>query len=997
MTVGGLVGRQDEQSLLHDWRGEPAQHVLVSAAPGLGRSALLAWLAEDTRAGGDLAFLVTGTDPEAEPGFGPWVRLAIAAARAGIEVPPQLLVPPEPGDGTLADTTRYVASLDLLEALGAAGAVVAFDDVHHLDVASLELLAQLVTGPQPLPVLLVVSTTSSAQHPETRGRRALGVLANTQRHLHLDVLTPEASQALLTASTPTGGAQWVARWSPTLHALAGGSPRLLTALLKDLRLGVDALPELEPELSGKGSATRAANGDRPAWAIRVTRTLQRHLEALEGPLRSLLVTVALADGALDEPRLARVIGSDVDEQVSQGRALGLLRPGTERLQLTHPLVAGLLAERAGPDAPALHGRIGQALLDDPRDRRDMVLAVDQLLRSGVHSSQQQLVTLADALLRSSPDASNAADDLTWLQPLWLRVATEPDPARWRRLGLRLADAYRRAGQLERSWSVAGEVLDACPAEAIDDLAASAALLVRGQDRAPTAGATVRRLLATAERLGDHHPQTPRMLAAAGEVALPLPSVGTDLPSLHRRGPDGAARDGSGAASPDDERPGDDLPAGPAASAVLGWTLRAAEAGELVERAEQLLAAADPSTATGEVQAVVDLAWIRVHRSPQDRTERLLRADRAARLASDPALHANAMARLVVTHLLTGARPSADRALEELRAVAHETNDAEHRARERTLTAMLTLASGDPATAQQVTAEAFALGQRAGVASSWSDRVAQAGSAAIELDTDLPDLGVDLEVVAELHPLRLAGWCWASAVAPGATGGSSPDPADLLELVDRELIDDGWTVLLLTILADVAWRRQRRDLAPHLISWLEPWQDLVAVDAAGVYCHGSPARPLAGLHWLVGNVEAAAEAEGLAAEVETRAGLHRWRLTGEIEQLHRAALDQRISRDDLRHRLTALTAEARQRQLHRLVGDARSLLAPTGGVALTDRQLTVLRGLATGATYAQIADSLRFSHSTVRKDAISTYRALEVAGRDEAVALATALGLVDGAG
>lgn len=478
MTVSELVGREDEQRLLRRWRADPAPHVLVSAARGLGRSALLAWLAEDTRAQEAPALVVVGTDPAAEPGYGPWVRLAIAAARSGIEVPPQLLVPRERGDDAVVETTRYVATLDLLEGLGAGRAVVAFDDAHHLDVASLELLAQLVTGPQPLPVLLVLSAASGVAHPDPRGRQALRVLAHTRRHLRLDVLAPDDSRALVAASAPPSAQDWVARSSPTLHALAGGSPRLLTALVEDLRLGSGARPDLEPELSGDVPEGRTLEGPRPGWVLRVMRTLQRSLDELDVPLRSLLVTVALADGVLDVPRLARVAGCDVDDTVQRGRALGLLRAETDRLGLTHPLVAKLLADRAGAGAPELHARIGQVLLDDPRERRDIVLAVDQLLRSGAHPDQQQLVVLTDALLRNPPTESTPADDIAWLEPLWLRASSDPDPARWRRLGLQLADAYRRAGRLDRSWSVAGEVLDACPAEAQDDLAAGVALLVQ---------------------------------------------------------------------------------------------------------------------------------------------------------------------------------------------------------------------------------------------------------------------------------------------------------------------------------------------------------------------------------------------------------------------------------------------------------------------------------------------------------------------------------------
>lgn len=58
---------------------------------------------------------------------------------------------------------------------------------------------------------------------------------------------------------------------------------------------------------------------------------------------------------------------------------------------------------------------------------------------------------------------------------------------------------------------------------------------------------------------------------------------------------------------------------------------------------------------------------------------------------------------------------------------------------------------------------------------------------------------------------------------------------------------------------------------------------------------------------------------------------------------------------------------------------------------------MLRGLATDATSAQIAADLRFSHSTVHKDAMAAYRVLDVEGCEDAVALASLLGLLDADG
>lgn len=1091
MTIPELVGRGEEQRVLRAWRDDPASHVMVSAAPGLGRSALLEWLVANARAQGANAFVIAGADPAREPGYGSWVRLAIAATRAGVDVPPMLLVPRGLDDGVLADTERYIASLDLLERLGVQGGVVAFDDVHRIDVASLELLAQLATGPQPLPALVVLSACRMSAHPDARGRAALRVLAATRRHLYLDVLSRAAiaEMALTTMQTSGSGSagagvqgavqsadraaaqQWAQRWAPTLRALTGGVPGVLAAVLDDLRVASGERPSLDVGLpgampragSGPGvghgggtgtgvgagtvrtaalpasvgtasfgrSGVAAAEPPQPAWVARVTRTLQRRLDELaqdlDEDLVGLLAVVALADGELDESRLALVVDRDVDVPVRLARELGLLRSDTDRLQVAHPFVAMLLRHRVGPDAPAHHARIGQVLLDLPRYPRDGVLALTHLLRAGDRADARQVEALGEALLWTAPGWDSAAVEVAALEPLWLRSATGGDRLRWRRLGLRLGEALRRVGQRERAWAVAGEVLEACPDDAQEDLVAAVGLLVRGQDRAPSAGATVRRLLAVANRLGEGHAQTPRLLAAAGEVALPLPSVGADLATL-LAGQDGGQRSATpgGRNRRGGTAAGVDPPAGgSAATSVLGWTLRSAEARELVERADRLVQRADrlvqradglieradgrvdgadrpaaldePPAADPEVRAVVDLAWTRVHRAPEQRGERLARADRAARATSDPAVHAGAMSRLVVNHLLGGARHEADRALEELRAIARDTGDLEHLARERTLSAMLMLASGDPRGAMEVTAEAAAAGQRAGVASSLSDRVAQESSAAIELGRALPEFGVALVELAELHPLRLAGWCWVGSVVPEATGGSDPDPAVLLALVEGGLVDDGHLVLLLSMLADVVWLRRRRDLAPALIEQLVPWRDLVAVDMGGVYCHGSVARPLAGLYWLAGDLDGCIEAEAQAADVEVAAGLHRWRLTGELDRLRRAGEDGRVARDEVRSQLAALSGEAGGRGLARLVGEARALLAPPGGVVLTDRQRAVLRGLATGATYAQIAEELRFSHSTVRKDAIAAYRALAVDGRDDAVALASLLGLLDAEG
>jgi DNA-binding CsgD family transcriptional regulator len=63
--------------------------------------------------------------------------------------------------------------------------------------------------------------------------------------------------------------------------------------------------------------------------------------------------------------------------------------------------------------------------------------------------------------------------------------------------------------------------------------------------------------------------------------------------------------------------------------------------------------------------------------------------------------------------------------------------------------------------------------------------------------------------------------------------------------------------------------------------------------------------------------------------------------------------------------------------------------------LTTRQVSILGFMGDGLTNADISHKVLLSESTVRQETIRIYRALAVAGRQEAVAKARALGLIKG--
>ena len=70
------------------------------------------------------------------------------------------------------------------------------------------------------------------------------------------------------------------------------------------------------------------------------------------------------------------------------------------------------------------------------------------------------------------------------------------------------------------------------------------------------------------------------------------------------------------------------------------------------------------------------------------------------------------------------------------------------------------------------------------------------------------------------------------------------------------------------------------------------------------------------------------------------------------------------------------------------------VTPVTSVELSERQVTVLRLLAAGLTYDQIARRIGYSNSTVRMELLKMYRMLGVSSRMDAVMKAVSLNLVD---
>src|SRR4051812_5575914 len=225
------------------------------------------------------------------------------------------------------------------------GALVAVDDAHWADVASLRFLAFLATRLQELPVALVV-----AARPGSGAAEDIAATLGTAERVQLPPLSPDAVGMLLGADGALAAVH---------HDATGGNPFLIGQLAVALREERPVSGRIGSEAVGRWALSRAGGPSTP------TARLLRAGAVLEEA--DLPVAAALADLDLDDATLA------ADELA----AAGILAAGRP-LRFVHALVrAGVYARISGAQRTA--GHLEAAKLLDEHDRRraaEHLLAVE---------------------------------------------------------------------------------------------------------------------------------------------------------------------------------------------------------------------------------------------------------------------------------------------------------------------------------------------------------------------------------------------------------------------------------------------------------------------------------------------------------------------------------------------------------------------------------------------------------------------------------------------
>ncbi|MFE3631599.1 helix-turn-helix transcriptional regulator [Streptomyces goshikiensis] len=495
-----LVGREAELDRLDavlDGPGGPPGVVDLTGAAGIGKSRLLTEVCGRAEERGltvlrgrateyerHIPFRVFGDafadlDPELLRGLGaPGAAWAASAGTAdGIPANPAV-APAGAGAGAGASAVdrfaAHRATARLLTALGGrtgAGLLIALDDLHWADPASLELLDHLVRHPLRAPVVIVVARRDRQTAPSLAAALTRGVDTGAVLRLDLGPLTERACVEQLAPGLPPDRAA-------RLYAASEGNPLYFLTLLQG-------------HGHGQGQGQGRSGPALPPGGLGAL--LLDELTPLSAAQRRTAEAVAVLGDqatpplllALTEPEPGRASASasgperlDADLGVLARRDLIRPRPGGV-WSLRHPVLRAAVYEDTGPGRrAALHRRAAAALAAAGAPATVRAHHVERALTGWEPEAAAVLLEAADQSETTAP-----ASCAHWLEVV-LRVLpdTPGHAARRRDLMLKRARALSVCGELRASRDLLQEVIAGLPADDGSGVRAAAVTLCASMER-----------------------------------------------------------------------------------------------------------------------------------------------------------------------------------------------------------------------------------------------------------------------------------------------------------------------------------------------------------------------------------------------------------------------------------------------------------------------------------------------------------------------------------
>jgi DNA-binding NarL/FixJ family response regulator len=458
----GLLERDAELAALDGLVAEAADGrgrlVLIEGPAGIGKSGLLAGLRD--RAGGDLRVLAARAgELEREFAFGVVRQLfeADVATRpdalSGAAAPAEAVFEAEPGAGEGASFAALHGLYWLALNLAAERPLLlAVDDLHWCDRASLRFLAYLARRLDGAPVL--VATTLRSNEPPT-DPALLGEIVNDPATLPLRP-GPLSEAAVADLVRERLGADAHPAFCSACHEATGGNPLLLRQLLRALQ-AEGVRPDAGQSAVVRAIGPRAVSGTvllRLARQSPDARAVARAAAVLgEGAALPAVATLT----RLDERAAAAATGELIRAEI--------LRPDPP-LGFVHPLVRDAVYHEIPPAERELEHEAAALVL------RDAGTGIEHVAAQLLVAPRRGEGWVCDLLERAGTAATRkgAADSAV----AYLRRALEEPPSADRRIGVLLALGTAEA--LTSGPAAAAHLQEAH--DAIADPAARAAIALR---------------------------------------------------------------------------------------------------------------------------------------------------------------------------------------------------------------------------------------------------------------------------------------------------------------------------------------------------------------------------------------------------------------------------------------------------------------------------------------------------------------------------------------
>ena len=933
ITVGRHAERVFLREALDGATNRRGSAILIEGEPGMGKSHLLRGLANDARAADVSVVQIVG---HVSDSFEPYASLSQLPRQSDS---PTLRSPIGESDprSLFADFNDYLAQLSRRPAL------FIIDDLQWLDESSLGIVSKSIEHMLDLGIVFVCAMRTGATATEHPVSQSLRSISRSCTCVHLEGLDEADSidLARTVGDVPLDDAH-----VREINRLAGGNPLFTLEYLRLSKRSATPIPRFAPP--------------------EVKRVIEERIRTIPMDVRvlvclSLLGGVGTVDDLIMVTEHIGLSPKETRDIVATAESAVLInRSHSRTVEFVHPLYANCVAEFP--------------------EGRDSTLrsSVIRFLERGARYAEA--FDLCDArFLEESPDVACrlaiAAIGDGWSSEFlnvpgrtaeFVLENTDEGSPEWVRAALVLARQHLSEGRREEGWRMAQIAASAAHVAGLHVEQAHALLLMATLAEFIPDTLTYTRLLDNLSMRDVPAELRTRLLARSSQVVLSTPTAVTD--ALR---PLGGAFKTAGIEISD-----------ASSRSAWAWSTNASAARALANQALDLLAEHDMSPST---QALVLNSCREVHRSPSFNSQRLRISERAIGLSHPTAAIESRLLRSIDLYE-SGSNQLATSELIVAGEAAKRYGDAWGQWRINLRWAAHALSRGDIDEAWDLSAKALACGELAGEPGRVPALAAQQCAAAIERKFPHDQLwvfSIDPALTAHGPSRALAALACVSAGDHPRAADHLEDSFDVFDDVDRE---SSW-MLTLTTLIEVAAILGHVEFARRAVTALEPFADLNVVDGLGTLMRGPAVRYLGLARRTMGDSERAVDDLLRAKMMAQQNGEELWRLAALVDIAETLAptgsprLAQLVRMSDI--------DDASQSQLTWRAERGRHALETAGrltkeNLTLSDRQITILREMAGGATIADIGQKLRFSHSTVRQESMAIYRLLGVDGRAGAI-------------